>query len=485
MRRNIGTISYFRTAGEEYFPRLLPKIIEQVPLCDYQFTKYVKVRDEERQMESRKKRQNARAGMGGILANKGTVYRAFSRMACNFVFPEDIKRPFPKDLRKALQREIDTMEDDEPSEDEEADEKTKKTKVNEADVQKKYDEAMKKAMTTLENKSDQLLTQQKLTTLYSAKLARLLEHINTSPGKALIYSQFRTIEGLGILKLILETAGYIEIKLENKGGNYIIEDAENVLSSKYDNKRFIIFDPDREKTRILLDLYNAKFGMLSKELQDQLKEADITNNLRGEAFKAIMITQSGAEGISLKNVRRVMIMEPFWNMVRMDQVIGRAVRTCSHQELPVEERSVEVYIYTSVFTEKQLKDNFTLRRLDLGLTSDAHILQIAEKKDIIIQTFLNHLKSCAVDCRIHATQNKPRELGFSCYSFPIPTTPDSYSFIPDIIYDKPTVIDRRKKIQGKVVSINSKKYVVVDDYPNKLFDYDAYKHAGVLEEVQL
>ena len=167
----------------------------------------------------------------------------------------------------------------------------------------------------------------------------------------------------------------------------------------------------------------------------------------------------------------------------MDQVIGRAVRTCSHQELPVEERTVEVYIYTSIFTEKQLKDNFTLRRLDLGLTSDAHILQIAEKKDIIIQTFLNHLKSCAVDCRVHAEQNKPRELGFSCYSFPIPSDMNEYSFIPDITYDKPHVIERRKKIKGRVVSVNSKKYVTVDEYTNKLFDYNAYKNAGVLEEV--
>jgi hypothetical protein len=485
MRRNIGIISYFRTAGEEYFPKLLPKIIEQVPLANYQFSKYVKVRDEERHMESRKKRQNAR-GVGGVLANKGTVYRAFSRMACNFVFPEDIKRPFPKDLRKALQREIDSMADDENISDNESDEGVKKpAKINEADVQKKYDEAIKKAMTSIESKADQVLTNDKLNTLYSAKLARLCNNIATSPGKVLVYSQFRTIEGLGILKLILETAGYIEVKLENKANSLVIAESNtnNVFSPKYNGKRFMIFDPDREKTRILLHLYNGEFNMLSSDLQKQLKNANITDNLYGQAFQTIMITQSGAEGISLKNVRRVMIMEPFWNMVRMDQVIGRAVRTCSHQELPVNERTVQVYIYVSVFTEKQLKDNFTLRRLDLGLTSDAHILQIAEKKDIIIQTFLNHLKSCAVDCRIHASQNKPIDNGFSCYSFPYPTKPESYSFIPDITYDKPHIIERRKKIQGKVVLIQNKKYVIVDDYPEKLFDYAAYKNAGVLEEI--
>lgn len=493
MRRNIGIISYFRTAGEEYFPTVLPKIVEQIPLSNYQFSRYVKVRDEERQMETRKKRNNARAGVapGGVLAGKGTVYRAFSRMACNFVFPEDIKRPFPKDLRKALQREIDSLEDDTTEEEKEPTEKgtegvddvPKKTKVNELDVQKKYEEAMKKAMATVETKSADILTQEKLHQLYSAKLARLLENINTSPGKVLVYSQFRTIEGLGILKLILETAGHIEIKLENKAGSLVIANQEKVLSSEYNGKRFMIFDPDREKTRILLHLYNGEFDKLSKDLQQQLAVAKITANLRGEAFRTIMITQSGAEGISLKNVRRVMIMEPFWNMVRMDQVIGRAVRTCSHVDLPVAERNVQVYIYTSVFTEKQLKENFTLRRLDQGLTSDTHILQIAQKKDEIIQTFLNHLKACAVDCRVHAAVNKPREHGFSCYSFPMPTSPESYAFISDIAHDKPAVLERRKKIQGKVVSMRGKKYVIVDEYPNKLFDYAAYKNAGVLEEV--
>ena len=493
MRRNIGVISYFRTAGEDFFPRLMPKQIEQIPLCNYQFSKYIEVRNEEREMENRKKRRNARKKMpvGGILDQKGSVYRAFSRMACNFVFPEDIKRPFPKDLRAAAKREIDALADDEDISSEEevesGDDSNKKKeakKVNEVDIQAKYDEAMKKAMTNIKAKSDLVLTHDKLNALYSSKMGRMLEHMESSPGKVLVYSQFRTIEGLGILKLVLETAGYIEIRIE---GN-LIHNAEEVFKEEYNGKRFMVFDPDREKAKILLQLYNGEYTKVSPEIQEQLRTAGIVdnkegNNLRGEIFKAIMITQSGAEGISLKNTRRVMIMEPFWNMVRMDQVIGRAVRTCSHMELPVDERNVEVFIYTSVFTEKQLKDNFTLRRLDLGLTSDSHILQIAEKKDVIIQTFLNHLKSCAVDCRLHAAKNKPRELGFSCYSFPIPTEPDSNAFLPDINYDKPTVIERRKKIQGRVVSVRGKKYVVVDEYPDILFDYDAYKNAGVLERV--
>ena len=70
-------------------------------------------------------------------------------------------------------------------------------------------------------------------------------------------------------------------------------------------------------------------------LSAQLKERS-SNNLYGEIIKVIMITASGAEGISLKNVRFVHITEPYWHPVRLQQVIGRARRLCSHQELPEE-----------------------------------------------------------------------------------------------------------------------------------------------------
>ena len=67
-----------------------------------------------------------------------------------------------------------------------------------------------------------------------------------------------------------------------------------------------------------------------------------------------MITSSGAEGITLKNTRFVHIMEPYWHPVRMEQVIGRARRICSHQDLPEELRTVKVFLYLMTFTKEQL-----------------------------------------------------------------------------------------------------------------------------------
>ena len=78
------------------------------------------------------------------------------------------------------------------------------------------------------------------------------------------------------------------------------------------------------------------------------------NNQNGEVIKTLMITSSGAEGINLKNTRFVHIVEPYWHPVRTEQVIGRARRICSHQDLPPEKRNIKVFMYLMKFSEKQL-----------------------------------------------------------------------------------------------------------------------------------
>ena len=66
-----------------------------------QFKKYLDVRTIERKME------NAQTG---LFEDKTSVYRAFSRMVCNFSFPEDIERLYPNDVKKAIKKEIDEDE---------------------------------------------------------------------------------------------------------------------------------------------------------------------------------------------------------------------------------------------------------------------------------------------------------------------------------------------------------------------------------------
>ena len=194
-----------------------------------------------------------------------------------------------------------------------------------------------------------------------------------------------------------------------------------------------------------------------------------------------MITQSGAEGISLKNVRRVLIMEYFWNSVRINQVIGRAVRTCSHELLPKEDRNVQVYCYIMKLTNEQLKKNFTLKNLDGGITTDEHILNIATSKENLINQFLILLKAASFDCLINSVKNKPLKNGYKCYNWPINVNNNKLSFTKNINSDnkilKHDKYKKLKKGKGKVILFNNIKYVELN---NKYYDYNSYINSGIL-----
>jgi hypothetical protein len=310
----------------------------------------------------------------------------------------------------------------------------------------------------------------------------MLEDINTSPGSVLVYSQFRVVEGLGIFKEVLNRHGYIEINItKNEEFGYILEDPD-VFDKKYDDKRYVVFNSDRVKTNILMNIFNGEFADLPENIKNNLPNKGVGIDQRyGKLVKIMMITQSGAEGISLKNVRRVLITEYFWNSVRIDQVIGRAVRTCSHMSLPVEDRNVGVYKYIMKFTKEQLAANPTIRKKDNELTTDEHILIKAQKKEGLIKTFLDMLKASSIDCVIHSEINKPLVNGYKCYNWPININHNKLSYTHNISDDKKIqsykMFERTNKNKGRVVSRDGVKYVLLND---KLYDYFSYKNAGIL-----
>jgi hypothetical protein len=477
MRRTLGLVSYYRTAGEEYFPTMLPRIVRNVPLSDYQFSTYLDVRDKERRLDRLGKKKRPGAAVAGLFSKKSKVYRAFSRMVCNFAFPETINRPFPGELRQQLKREIANNEEDDDLRGEESDTIDKR-------VLREYEAKMKKAMTDLERHEDRYLQQSKLANAYSPKFAHIISDITDSPGSCLLYSQFRTIEGLGIMRLALKEAGFVEIEIEKHNGAWYIVNSDEVLSPQYDKKRYVVFNEDREKTDILIKIFNGAIADLPPSIAETIRAARYNTNLYGELARVIMISQSGAEGISLKNVRRVMITEPFWNRVRIDQVIGRAVRAGSHVALPSDDRNVQVFMYMATFTSPQLRDNFTLQRMDNSQTSDEHIFDIAEHKSRIIDHYLTMIKRAAFDCVTHAAPNKMLSgQGLQCYAFPFNMKDDAFSYLPTLKDEKRELgkpkMERTHRVRGKVFIQDGKRYVKVDGLPGT-YDYQAYKEAGVL-----
>ena len=104
-----------------------------------------------------------------------------------------------------------------------------------------------------------------------------------------------------------------------------------------------------EEKEIIRNIFNGNWGSIPSELSERLRQISSNNNY-GEIIKIFMITASGAEGISLTNVRFVHLLEPYWHPVRLEQVIGRARRICSHNSLPEKDRTVNVFfIFNDIF----------------------------------------------------------------------------------------------------------------------------------------
>ena len=470
-RRILGTISYYKMTGSELFPKMLPPVSRELFMADHQIKKYLEVRLIEIRMDDKKKLFKK----GNANDDFGSVYRAFSRMICNFAFPDEVNRVFPQDVKLLMKKELVNIDGDKSSQSDNDDAK----QLNK-DVAAAYVEQLDTAMNKLV-KGD-YLDIDNLQNIYSPKFAQMYEDINTSPGSVLIYSQFRMIEGLGIFKEVLNRQGYAEINIvNNEDFGYMIDDMD-VFDEKYDNKRYVVFNSDRVKTNILMNIFNGNSKDLPKIIQEQLRYVNIDENqLYGKIVKAMMITQSGAEGISLKNVRRVLITEYFWNSVRIDQVIGRAVRTCSHKSLPVDDQNVQVYTYLMNFTRKQLNDNPTLRSKDKEVTTDKHIYNIAKNKEGLINSFLKMLKAASMDCVIQSDINNPLSNGYKCYNWPVNVNNDELSYTNNIDSDKKILQYKNKqhirKDRGRVILKNGKKYVILKD---KLYDYYSYVNAGVL-----
>ena len=79
---------------------------------------------------------------------------------------------------------------------------------------------------------------------------------------------------------------------------------------------------------------------------------DFNNN----KFNVLVLTRAGGEGIDLKGVRSVIVLDPTWNDAGLQQIVGRAIRFNSHAHLPPAERKVDVYFMLLTKPEGETDD---------------------------------------------------------------------------------------------------------------------------------
>ena len=207
---------------------------------------------------------------------------------------------------------------------------------------------------------------------YSSKISTIINNIETSEGIIFIYSQFISA-GVLPLSLALENNGY------SKYGGSLLHNKSQESYKK--DKKFIVISGDNDISK---DAY-SKYLKIESE------------NKNGEKVKVIIGSQTAAEGLDFKYIREVHILDPWYHFNKIEQVIGRGIRNCSHKDLPKEKRNVVVYLYASTLSPNPSKDIETI---------DLNLYRICERKMKKISEIEYLLKTSAVDCNLNKEDNR-------------------------------------------------------------------------------
>ena len=442
-RRIQGLVSYFKGADERLLPRRIDvdKTLEKVPMSDEQFTRYLEVRWMEMKIDSRKTRNK--------LDEDLSTFRVPTRLVCDYAVPPEFKK-------------------------------------SEVDSEAQESEDMGTTLSKLLASPARYLSEKALET-FSPKMLRILTNIKASLGSnQFVYSQYRSLEGLGILSAVLDTSGWQPYKLIRQANQWV-EDPDML-----DDRPAYTFYTGEEKAEerdLTRQIFN---GVYSKNFPASLKES--VEKRPKKILQLLMASASGAEGITLNNVRHVHIMEPHWTPARHDQVIGRAMRICSHATLPMEERTVKVSFYLSVFTENQMKSAeypniVAIRRNDMKIkryegdpvetfmSTDEYLYETAFEKERIGQRMALLLKESAIDCEIHRKLHARERPVVSCMRFDSTTVGEDLAFRPNIKNEDTdaTVLRNTSKKHRRLQKILVKGIsLILDPDSKEIFDGPAW-----------
>lgn len=449
MRRIQGLVSYFKGADERMLPKRIgeDETLQKIQFSQTTFLRYLEARWEEIQRDSKRGRMKTN------LNEDFGSYRMTSRLACNYAIPPELRAG---------------VADPEGGE----------------DVVPEKPEVLEK----LKANPEKYLSPTGLKE-YSPKMLQMLVDIKgvlseNPTANQFIYSQYKSLEGLGVFGAVLEANGFQPYRLIKKGGIW-----EEDPSMKVGIPAYAMFvGGDEEQRELYRQIFNNVYSdTFPQGLKDSIKEKRLC---------ILMASSAGAEGITLSNVRNVYIMEAYWNPSRIDQVIGRAIRICSHARLPVAERTVRVRMYLSVFTPDQAvgtdgpnvvsirRNDMVLRRYtgeteprESFMTSDEFLYEVAYEKGRIIKNLALLLKQAAIDCEIHRKLHSREKPVIQCMRFDTTASSEDLAFRPSIKSDEldtlymKNVIRRARKLQ----KVRIKGFLMIlDPDTGEIFDASAF-----------
>ena len=239
---------------------------------------------------------------------------------------------------------------------------------------------------------------------YSVKFAEAFRNIRYGKGICYIYSEF-VWGGVLPFSMMLEQNGFERypwagerplLDYRKKRNPICAICGESALSKIHENTKNKDFH-EFKRARYILVTGNANLSLM--ETGSLMNIINNENNKNGEEVKVIIGTRTTGEGLDFKRIRQVHVLEPWFNLSRIDQITGRGSRFCSHADLPKIEQNVEVFLYAiEPPTDATKKEKETE-------TIDTRIYRLAEIKDRKIKKVEYILKQAAVDCALNKNGN--------------------------------------------------------------------------------
>ena len=465
-RRIMGLVSYYSGDDKSLFAeKRYNKIVSN--MHSYQQEVYDHFEAIEDKIEKSKPKSSSKS-------NKiPSTYKSFTRQSCNFTFPvidskiNGEKRPRPSNF-KVNENEVQNLMEGKEIETKDKnyiqyldmanlfmkkldlyfkniqvnDSKLKKSILDDVEIfKKKYNYNYDRFWKEHKNKSNLLKEFHKC----SSKITAMIFNSFSSKGPLVMYSNYVKMEGLEVIKIYLKYFGFIQ------------------------------FEPNKSKDHYTYTEFHGSISM--EERARNNKFFNTKENIYGKVIKIILISPAGSEGISLMNVRQVHVLEPYWNEVRIEQLIGRAIRQCSHSALPMNERYVDIYRYISA--RKNNKE-----------TTDENIQNLANKKKKLIDSFLIPLKEIAVDCELFKNHNiKNNE--YKCFKFTQDTQFDKnigpafkMNEENDINFNNGLNFSNTISKEIEVVQIKAVKRIDKDNFSDEQnFNFD--KDTGIVYDIDL
>lgn len=220
---------------------------------------------------------------------------------------------------------------------------------------------------------------------YATKFHTVLKCITDTSGIVFVYSNY-VRGGVQQFAMALEEAGFEPAMgvrmLEKTSGEYT-----GVSRGKY---AFLTSD------------------MKERQIEQMIRRLRSPSNSEGQDIKIIIGSPLISEGIDFKNVRQIHILDPWFNMSRLEQIIGRGLRTCSHSGLSFDKQNCTVYLHVSRYSDKAQE------------TYDEYMYRVfVEEKASNIARIKQIISESAIDC---ASQLATNMLPSEWKELPIPQT---------------------------------------------------------------